>query len=161
TAVTQPQISPLGPGLGIAKLGVALELLIQHLRQWLLPIPAAVIAEGEVLQRHQLGEDILEHGLELLPVSLPESIQLLPRCHQLYLPGLQNGTLYSTTSEQAVTLLEALLPALPCREKLMFHVEHTPTQVLSTLFRRPFQQPEAVRVRSEERRGGRERCCRC
>src|SRR5690606_28573302 len=67
-------------------------------------------------------------------------------CHQLYLPGLQHGTLYSTTSEQAVTLLEAFLQALPCREKLMFHVEHTPIQVLSTLFRRSFQQPEAVRV---------------
>src|SRR5690606_4115700 len=146
TAVTQPQFSPLGPGLGIAKLGVALELLIQHLRQWLLPIPAAVIAEGEVLQRHQLGEDILEHGLELLQVSLPESIQLLSRCHQLYLPGLPHGTLYSTTSEQAVTLLEAFLQALPCREKLMFPVEHTPIQVLSTLFPRSFQQPEAVRV---------------
>src|SRR5690554_7785449 len=28
----------------------------------------------------------------------------------------------------------------------MFHVEHTPIQVLSTLYRRPFQQPEAIRV---------------
>src|SRR5690606_9187696 len=71
----------------------------------------------------------------------------------LYLPGLQHGTLDSTTSDQADTLQEAYLQALPCREKQMFHVEKTPIQVLSTLLLRPFHQPDAIRVEQLQGQG--------
>ena len=48
---------------------------------------------------------------------------------------------------------------LPGTQKMMFHVEHTPIQILSSLFGCAFEQTKAVRVDQLQRQGvGQLRC---
>ena len=92
---------------------VALELAIQYLCQSTLPVPTSEITEGEAVQLYQFTQRLFEDGFELLKIRLPEAVYLLASGDYLGLPGGQERTFDSTTSQQRIPLFETLLQPLP------------------------------------------------
>ena len=98
-----------------------------------LPVPTLVIAQLQPIGQsgYQLSRDSGEAGRQQLEVGPPVVAYRLTGACQITGPDCQFLVANFTMPQQFIALFNTPLETLPLFKEAMFHVKHTPIQVLS------------------------------